>query len=337
MKNSENTVKWGILGAAWIANERVIPAIHKAENAEVIAIASRTQEKAEQLAKAHSIPKAYGSYEALLDDPEINAVYIPLPNHLHLEWTQKAAAAGKHVLCEKPAALSEAQAHQMVEVCTKNNVLFMEAFAFRCHPKWQEIRALLDQGEIGSIQNVSARYSFQVLKDDDIRLNAAYGGGALYDIGCYCIQGIRWIMNAEPETFTAIPQLTSDGAVDQAMAVAMKFPGGRLATIDCTIRGSYNQSIEITGTEGLMRIEFPYQHPSVSITKNGKINSSVFEYQTNAYAAQIEHFSECVLEGRPSAILPAEDAILNMRVIDKIYSAAGMRQSKNQGQETNGR
>ncbi|MZQ97448.1 MAG: Gfo/Idh/MocA family oxidoreductase [Acidaminobacter sp.] len=325
MKNIDNKVKWGILGAAWIANERVIPAIQKAENAEVIAIASRSQEKADRMAKAHSIPKAYGSYETLLDDSEIDAVYIPLPNHLHLEWTQKAAAAGKHVLCEKPAALSEAEAHQMVEVSAKHNVLFMEAFAFRCHPKWQEIRELLNQGEIGSIQNVSARYSFQVLKEDDIRLNAAYGGGALYDIGCYCIQGIRLIMGGEPESVAAIPQMTPNGAVDQAMAVAMKFPGGRLATIDCTFAGSYNQSIEITGTEGLMRIEFPYQHPKVSLTKNGKISTSVFEYQTNAYAAQIEHFSECVLEGRPSAILPAEDAILNMRVIDKIYSAAGMR------------
>lgn len=324
MKN-KNTVKWGILGAAWIANERVIPAIHKAENAEVIAIASRSQVKADQLAKVHGIPKAYGSYEALLNDPEINAVYIPLPNHLHLEWTLKAAAAGKHVLCEKPAALSEAQVRQMVEVCSKQNVLFMEAFAFRCHPKWQNIRAMLDAGEIGTIRNVSARYSFQVLKEDDIRLEAEYGGGALYDIGCYCVQGVRLIMGTEPESVTAIPQMTPNGAVDQAMAVAMKFPGGRLATIDCTFAGSYNQSLEITGTEGIMRIEFPYQHPKVSLVKKGQLINSVFEYQTNAYVAQIEHFSECVLEGRPSAILPAEDAILNMRVIDRIYAASGIR------------
>lgn len=321
----DKPVKWGVLGAAWIANERVIPAIHKATNAEIIAIASRSEEKAARMADLHAIPKAYDSYESLLEDPEIEAVYIPLPNHLHLEWTKKAAEAGKHVLCEKPAALNENDARQMVEACDAKGVLFMEAFAFRCHPKWQEILTMLQQGEIGTVRNVAARYSFQVLKEDDIRLDAAMGGGALYDIGCYCINGIRLIMNDEPESVAAIPQMTPDGTVDQAMAVVMKFPRGRLATIDCSIVGHYNQSIEITGTEGIMRISFPFQHPEVTLIKNGKTTSNVFEYQTNAYMAQIEHFSECVRSHQASGLYAPDEAILNMRVIDRIYKAAGMR------------
>jgi predicted dehydrogenase len=322
---TQKTIKWGILGAAWIANERVIPAIHKANNAELIAVASRSQDKADRLAESHGIPRAYGSYEALLEDQDIDAVYIPLPNHLHKAWSIKAAQAGKHVLCEKPSALNAKEAEEMVAACEAQHVYFMEAFAFRCHPKWQEIKTMLDTGTIGTVRNVSARYSFQVLKEDDIRLKPEMGGGALYDIGSYCINGIRLIMGDEPEAFAAIPMMTADGAVDQAMSVAMKFPRGRLAAIDCTIVGHYNQSIEITGTEGILRIKFPFQHPEVTLIRNGKEISSVFEYQTNTYVAQIEHFSDCILLGQPSALYPAGETVANMRAIDEIYKAAGMR------------
>jgi len=318
--NRNKQIKWGVLGGAWIASERVIPAIQKAGNGEMYAIASRNEKKASNLAKQHDIPHVYGSYDELLNDPDIDAVYIPLPNHLHGEWTIRAAEAGKHVLCEKPAALNEKEIAEMVTACRNNGVLFMEAFAFRCHPEWRRLKHLLNEGHIGDIRNVQGRYSIMVDSKKDIRLDPTLGGGSLYDIGSYCVNAIMYIMGDEPIKINGFSQLAPDNGVDLSMAVSMKFPGGRLAQFDCSFEGEYNQSIEITGTEGIIKIKFPFQHPQLTILKNGKEEQDAYSYQENGYVAQIEHFSDCVLSGESLFFTP-EESITNMKVIDTIYKS----------------
>ena len=320
----EKVIKWGILGTAWIAKERLIPAILMAKNAELLAIASRDEEKAKKLAKSYHIPRTYGSYEELLEDPDIDAVYIPLPNHLHAEWTIRAAEAGKHVLCEKPAAINVKEVGKMVAACRKNNVVFMEAYAFRSHPEWHRLRGILDSGQIGDIRNVQARYSILVANKDDIRLDRSLGGGALYDIGSYCVNAIRFIMGDEPEEVQGLAQFDSNH-VDVAMVAAMKFPGGRLAQLDCTFESVYNQSIEISGTEGIIKIKFPYRYPQISIQKNGKEETVVFEDHVNTYVSQVEHFGSCIISGETAWYSP-EESIANMKVIESIYASARITQ-----------
>lgn len=312
-------IKWGILGAANIAIERLIPAMLDAKNTQILAIASRSQEKANRVAEQFNIPRTYDSYDALLKDNDIDAVYIPLPNHLHKEWTLRAAQAGKHVLCEKPAALNEKEVHEMVEACYKNNVLFMEAFAFRCHPKWHRLREILDSGHIGEIKNVQARFAIKVDNKNDIRLSPTMGGGSLYDLGSYCINGIRFIMNDEPSEVIAIAHQSEDN-VDLSVGVLMKFSNGRIAQFECSFEGEYNQSISITGTKGLINITWPFRNPVVTIQKNGKLEREAFEFQINTYVAQVEHFNNCILKNQ-SLFYDSNETIANMRVIDAIYES----------------
>jgi D-xylose 1-dehydrogenase (NADP+, D-xylono-1,5-lactone-forming) len=311
-------VRWGILGAARIAIERVIPAMIESKSSKIVGIASRSEEKAKSVAEDFNIPHVYTSYEDLLGDPEIDAVYLPLPNHLHAKWTIRAAEAGKHVLCEKPAALTEQETAKMVAACQANGVVFMEAFAFRCHPEWERIKGLLDSGNIGNIRNVKARFSINVESEDDIRLNPQTGGGVLYDLGSYCINAIRLIMGEEPSEIISMSQLDSNHKVDLATAAIMKFSNGRLAGFDCTFEGEYNQTLEITGTEGIIKINWPFRNPSLTIIKNGKEERMAYEIQSNSYAAQIEHFCSCILTNQLPTV-SVEDSIMNMKVIESIY------------------
>ncbi|MEW9672996.1 Gfo/Idh/MocA family protein [Ammoniphilus sp. 3BR4] len=313
-------IKWGILGAARIAVERQFPAIHRAKNAELYAIASRNEEKARSLAHDHGIPHVYGSYEDLLQDPEIDAVYIPLPNHLHAEWTIRAAQSGKHVLCEKPAAIHPGEVQEIITACRQHGVVFMEAFAFRCHPQWQRLKEILNSGRIGEIRNVQARYSISVEDPTDIRLNPLMGGGSVYDIGSYCVNGIRFIIGEEPEEVRGLAHFAPDGVVDLAAAVSMKFPGGRIAQFDCSFESVYNQSLEITGTEGIIKIHWPFRHPSFKIQKDGKEESEIFDFQLDEYTAQVEHFGDCVLTGQ-TLWYGSEETAANMKVIDAVYQS----------------
>ncbi|MEH7385958.1 Gfo/Idh/MocA family oxidoreductase [Bacillus sp. JJ1521] len=310
-------VRWGILGAAWIAKERLIPAIKGANNSRLLAIASRSEEKAREFAKTYSIPRTYKSYEELLKDPDIDAVYIPLPNHLHKIWTIRAAEAGKHVLCEKPAALTIEEIEEMVFTCRKNKVVFMEAFAFRHHPEWYRLRKLIDSGQIGDVQNVQVRFSISVDNKDDIRLNPSLGGGVLYDIGSYCVNGIRYIMGNEPLEVQAFANYDVN-EVDLSVIASMRFPKGRLAQFACTFQSDYNQSLEISGTEGIIKINFPFRHPQITIQKNGKEETEVYKNPVNSYISQVEHISHCILAGKSPSFSP-EESIANLKVIQSIY------------------
>ncbi|WP_027416742.1 Gfo/Idh/MocA family protein [Aneurinibacillus terranovensis] len=318
--NKNQVIRWGILGAARIAKERLIPAIQEAKNAQLCAIASRNEEKARDFAHNLGIPRVYGSYEDLLKDPEIDAVYIPLPNHLHAEWTIRAAEAGKHVLCEKPAALNEKEVQAMITACHDHGVVFMEAFAFRCHPQWHRLREILDSGHIGDVRNVQARFSIFVDDKNDIRLSPLMGGGALYDIGSYCVNGIRFIMGDEPVQVRGISQFASDSVVDLSTSAVLKFPGGRIAQFDCSLESVYNQSVEITGTKGIIKIHWPFRHPRLIIQKDGKEESGVFEFQLDEYTEQVEHFGDCILSGQSLWYGP-EESLANMKVIDAIYQS----------------
>ncbi|MEW9672997.1 Gfo/Idh/MocA family protein [Ammoniphilus sp. 3BR4] len=318
--NNNQVIRWGILGAAKCAKERLIPAILAAKNAELCAIASRGDEKARKFTQEFGIPRTYGRYEDLLQDPDIDAIYIPLPNHLHAEWTIRAAEAGKHVLCEKPAAMNAQGVQAMVTACRNHGVVFMEAFAFRCHPQWHRLREILDSGYIGDVRNVQAHYSILVENQDNIRLNPLTGGGSLYDVGSYCINAIRFIMGDEPEEVRAISHFAPDKVVDLSTSAVLKFPGGRLAQFECSIESVHKQLVEITGTKGGIKVSWPFRHPSLNIQKNDKEVKEVFEFQLDEYTAQVEHFGDCILSGQSLWYGP-EESIANMKVIDAIYQA----------------
>ena len=319
MLEPNKVIKWGILGAANIAIERLIPAMLNSKNTQVLAIASRSKDKATRVAEQFNIPRAYGSYKELLKDKDIDAVYIPLPNHMHKEWTVRTAQAGKHVLCEKPSALNEQEVIEMIKACHENNVLFMEAFAFRCHPKWHRLKEMMDDGYIGEINNVQARFSIKVDNQNDIRLDPTKGGGSLYDLGSYCINGIRFIMNDEPLEVIAISK-QSEKNVDLSIGVLMKFSNGRIGQFDCSFEGEYNQSISITGTKGYINITWPFRNPVVTIQRNGMQEKEAFEFQTNAYVSQVEHFNNCILQ-KETPFYDFKETIANMRVIDAVYES----------------
>src|SRR5690625_3641095 len=211
-------VRWGIIGNARIAREELIPAIKEANNAELTAIASRSPAAAKDAAETYGFRKFHDSYDALLRDPDVDAVYIPLPNGLHAEWTVKAARAGKHVLCEKPAALTSVEAQRMVEACRVNGVVFMEAFMYQFHPQHQRVRAIVASGEIGQVRLMHSRFAFQLGDPGNVRFDKKLGGGALYDVGCYCIHSSRHILGVEPSGVYAQAHADPDSGVDLTTA-----------------------------------------------------------------------------------------------------------------------
>jgi xylose dehydrogenase (NAD/NADP) len=317
MSKTNKPIRWGVLSTARCAKERLIPAIQAAHHSELLAIASRDQAKAEACAQEFNIPRVYGSYEEILEDPEIDAVYIPLPNHLHAEWTVRAAEAGKHILCEKPAALNQNELLDMLEACRKNNVVFMEAFAFRSHPEWLRLRKILESNAIGEIRNVQAHYSILVENKEDIRLSPAKGGGALYDVGSYCINAIRYIMNSEPEEVQSFAKLDSSGMVDLTTSSLLRFSGGRIAQFECSIESFHRQSIDITGSAGAIKVTFPFRHPRLMIQKDGMEQTDIFEFQVDQYTTQVENFIDCILDGKKLWYGP-EESLANLKVIDTI-------------------
>ncbi len=250
-------VRWGILGCADIARKSVIPGIQQSETGEVVAIASRTKEKAEAMADELSIPVAYGSYEQLLRDSSIDAVYIPLPNHLHKEWTIRAASSGKHVLCEKPAALNTNEILEMEEACRVARVVFAEAFMYRYHPRYAMIREVIDSGKIGEVRGIHCTFTFNNSEDyNNVRYKREWGGGSLYDVGVYPISVARMVLGKEPTAATthAFFSEKHDG-VDMMASGLLEFGQGVALTFDCGMWAAFRNRLEIVGTDG--RIEVP--------------------------------------------------------------------------------
>jgi predicted dehydrogenase len=323
-------LRWGILSTAHIAREKVIPGIQKADRCRVVAIGSRDADQARQVADRLGIAKAHGSYEALLADPDVDAVYIPLPNHLHADWTIAAARAGKHVLCEKPLALSGADAERMVEACRAEGVRLMEAFMYRLHPSWVAVRELVASGRIGRLTAVQSWFSY--FNDDmtNIRNIREYGGGALYDIGCYSVNLSRMLFGAEPTGVKATIRRDPVSGVDVVTSGILEFGEG-VATFTCSTRAEDDQRVHVYGTEGRISIPIPFNIPpdrptQVLLAAGGDPpvapRTEVLTFETaDPYAVQAERFAEAVLDGGPTPT-PAEDAVANMRVIERIIESA---------------
>jgi len=324
-------LRWGILSTASIAREKWIPGVRRGRRGEVVAIASRDGEAARRVAAELGIPRAHDSYESLLADPEIDAVYIPLPNDLHREWTIAAARAGKHVLCEKPIALTSADAEVMVEAAAEAGVLLMEAFMYRLHPSWLAVRKLLASGRIGRLQSVQSWFSYYNDDPTNIRNSRSAGGGALMDIGCYSVNLSRMLFGAEPERVEASMLRDGSDGVDTLTSALLTFPGGGTATFTCSIRSEDDQRVHIYGTEGRISIGIPFNVPPdrpthVFLAHGGEppvapdVEDLTFE-TADPYGVEADAFAASILDGGPPPI-PATDAIANMRVIERIVEAA---------------
>lgn len=323
----ERTLRWGILGCAGIAKGSVIPGIQKSKTGEVVAIASRDLAKAQETAQALGIKTAYGSYEELLADESIEAVYIPLPNHLHRVWTIRAAEAGKHVLCEKPIALNTAEAQEMVDACAKANVQLAEAFMYRHHPRYERIKEIIQSGKIGEIRGLHSTFSFNNAGDtNNVRYKQHMGGGSIYDVGCYPISVARLIIGAEPIAATAQAFFSpAHDDVDMMVSGLIEFPNSIGLTFDCSMWAAFRNTLEILGTEG--RIEVPSafvgnadasDHFYVE-TREGRREEEV--PHVNQYALQADAFAQSVFNDIPSQF-SSTDAVLNMRVIDACLQSA---------------
>jgi len=327
-----STLRWGILSTANIATEKVIPGIRRAARNEVVAIGSRDGETARRVADRLAIPRAHDSYEALLADPEVDAVYIPLPNHLHAEWTIAAARAGKHVLCEKPLALTAAEAEPMIDAADAAGVHLMEAFMYRHHPSWVAVRELVASGRIGTLSAVQSWFGFWNDDPSNIRNVREFGGGALYDVGCYCINLSRMLFGGEPVRVegAVVRDGSSGNGVDILTTGLLEFENG-LASFGCSIRTEPDQRVDVYGSDGRISIGIPFNIPPdrpthVFVTKGGDppvapaTETLAFETK-DPYAAEAERFAEAVLDGLPTPV-PPSDAVANLRVIERLFASA---------------
>jgi len=326
-----DTLRWGILSTANIARTKVVPGMRKARRCEVVAVGSRDEAAARRFADELGITRAHGSYSALLADPDVDAVYIPLPNHLHLEWTLAAARAGKHVLCEKPLALTAADAERMVDACEGAGVRLMEAFMYRLHPSWQAVRDILASGRIGRLQTVQSWFSYYNDDPRNIRNIPEAGGGALFDIGCYSINLSRMLFGAEPERVEAAIVRDPDMEIDVLTSALLVFPGGGTATFTCSTRSESDQRVHVYGTEGSISVGIPFNIPpdrptQIFVTQGGDppvapaIETITFP-TADPYTVEVEAFAAAILDELPTPIPPA-DAVANVRVIEAILAAA---------------
>ncbi|HEC42341.1 MAG TPA: Gfo/Idh/MocA family oxidoreductase [Bacteroides sp.] len=322
----KNKVRWGILSTAKIGREKVIPAMQKSDLVDVLAISSRNPDKAKETAAGLGIKRAYGSYEDLLRDPEIDAVYNPLPNHMHLEWTLKAIDAGKHVLCEKPIGMNAREADILIDSANKNPELkVMEAFMYRFHPQWKKAKELVEEGSIGKVYAIQSFFSYYNVDPANIRNQVEIGGGGLMDIGCYCISFPRFLLECEPVRVISIMDLDPVMKTDRISSGILDFSDGITSVFSCSTQLIPYQRVQVLGTEGRVEIEIPVNTPPdketrIWLYKKDKTEEFVFE-AVDQYTLQAEGFSKSVLDGSPVPI-PLQDAVNNMKVIDAIRKSA---------------
>jgi D-xylose 1-dehydrogenase (NADP+, D-xylono-1,5-lactone-forming) len=316
-------LRWGILGVAGI-NNRILPSFLRARNVELKAIASRSLDKAKAAAKAASIPVAHGSYEALLDDATIDAVYIPLPNSLHHEWTRKAAERGKHVWCEKPLCPSADEGRALIDFCKAKGVKLMDGFMWPHHPRTEHLRQFLDSGGIGEVRRVGGTFTFQMrpLDPNNTRLKPELAGGSLLDVGCYPVYGIRWAFGAEP--IKAFATATFHNGVDIEMNGILWFADGRTATFDGGFTHPFRRWLEITGTDAVVWVPqmwIPLPRANYYIYREGKPVEEVVIENEDQIQHMIENFNRAVLENQP-VTPPPEEAVKTLRVLDALSKSA---------------
>ncbi|HUI78333.1 MAG TPA: Gfo/Idh/MocA family oxidoreductase [Bryobacteraceae bacterium] len=322
-------VRWAVLGVARIATEKVIPAMQRSESCEVVAIASRSLGRATEAARRLGIPKAFGSYEEVLQDPEIEAVYNPLPNHLHVPWSIRAAEAGKHVLCEKPVAMSVEECRKLMAVRDRTGVKMGEAFMVRTHPQWLRARELVRSGEIGNLRAIMGAFSFFNRDPANIRNVREFGGGGLMDIGCYPIQMSRFLFEAEPQRVTALIEYDPEYQVDRLSSAVLGFPSGH-CVFTCSTQLVYYQRIQILGTKGRIEVEVPF-NPSPQRNSRLLVDSGADLWgggirieelpACDQYTIQADSFCRAV-RNNGDVPTPLEDSLANMAVIEAVLESA---------------
>ncbi len=314
-------LRWGILSTAQIGLNQFIPAVKVSELGQVAAIASRDATRAGAAARRLDIPRSYGSYEELLQDDQVDAVYIGLPNSMHRDWTVRCAQAGKHVLCEKPVAREAAVAQEMVGACKSAGVIAMEAFMYRHHPQQEQARALVVDGVIGEPRVVRASFCFHLGRPEgNIRVSKDLEGGALMDVGCYTVNVARYVFDAEPEEVTAFQRTAPQYGVDMTFAALLRFPGDRIACIDSSFDVGSGGRYEVSGPQGSITVEraFTPGDGMTTIRVAAGRNHRVIEIPgVNQYAREVDHFARSVAAG--TLLPPAEDGIANTRVIEALY------------------
>lgn len=300
-----DTLRWGILSTANIGLRAIVPALQAARNCRVVAIASREVGRAREAAQRAGIPRAYGDYADLLTDPEVDAVYVPLPNHLHVEWTLRAIEVGKHVLCEKPMALTAAGVDAIAQAAEARGVVVMEALMYRFHPQTERIMDIVRSGTLGPLQLVAASFTYNVPDPNDIRLKYAVGGGVLQDVGSYCVSVARLVFEAEPVEVQGSQRVGPDSEVDEVFAGLLRFPGGLLASFGCALRGPREQWYKVTGADASLTVTTPFApgaEDRVLIVRRGWQRGKESEERIVApgadqYQLLVEHFGDCVLRG----------------------------------------
>ena len=324
-----NKVKWGILGVASIATRKVIPGMQKGKWSEVAAIASRDFAKAEKAAKELGIPKACGSYEELIADKEIEAIYNPLPNHLHVPWSIKAAEAGKHVLCEKPIAQNAAEAETLRTARDRYKVKIGEAFMVKTYPQWLRVRELIHQKRIGDLKSIMTVFSYFNRDPKNVRHNVEWGGGGLLDIGCYPITLSRWIYGEEPKRVAGTIENDPDFGTDRLASAILEFSRGQ-SIFTCGTQTNYFQRMTLLGTTGRIDVEIPFNAPtnrSLQLTISDGMaftggTKTIEEIPaSDQYTIQGDEFSKAIRNDTEVPV-PLEDAIANMKVIDAIFRSA---------------
>jgi predicted dehydrogenase len=324
-----NKVRWGVLSTAAIGLNKVIPAMQRGQFTTVAAIASRDRAKAQAASTTLGIPKAYGSYEELLADPEVDAVYNPLPNQLHIPWTIRAAEAGKHVLCEKPLSLTVAEAEPLLAVRTRTGVKIGEAFMIRCAPQWARLRELLNQGRVGELRSIVGFFSYFNIDPANIRNQVESGGGALMDIGCYLVHASRVAFGQEPIRVVARIDRDPQLHTDRLTSAILDFPAGQ-SIFTCSTQLVPYQRIHFLGTRGRIEIEIPFNAPTdrptrLFIDDGGDLSGKSITTETfpscDQYKLQGDVFSRAILENGEVPV-SVEDAIRNMAVIEAIFQSA---------------
>ena len=321
---SDSKLRWGVLSTAGIGRAAVNPAIQASRNGTLVAVASRDARRARDFAKKWEIPSHFGSYDALLHSDVIDAVYIPLPNALHRDWTIQAAENGKHVLCEKPLAMSYVECREMEAAAAANGVQLMEAFMYRFHPQTARVLEIIRSGDLGQVQMIRSTFTFRLTRPDNIRWSVELGGGALMDVGCYCVDVSRTLAGAEPVEVQAFAEWNSTG-VDRALAGILRFEDGLLAQFDCSLAMERREWYEVAGTDGSLTVPaafLPGTGDTVLQERHGRGEARDHVVSgTDEYRLMVEHFGDCVLDGGKPAYTAAE-AALGMRVIEALYASA---------------
>ena len=321
-------LKWGLLAAGGIAR-KFTNGLATTDEATALAVGSRSLDKAKKFAEEHGIERAYGSYEELLADPDVDAVYISTPNSLHAEWSVKAARAGKHVLCEKPVTTNAAELEEVLEVVKKCDVFFMEAFMYRCHPQWKRLREILGAGTIGEVRILRSSFAFNMgLKLENIRLSNPLAGGALMDVGCYCVSFCRLAAGEEPVECKAVAHVGNESRVDQQTTGVLKFPSGAVAYFSCATQCAMPHAAEVYGSEGSVAVTNPWQPPdgktSLVVTAGGTTETIEVTDDCELYAREALTVAKH-LDKRQAPAMSWDDSLGQMRTLDALRADMGLK------------